>query len=147
MLRNGRTITEFWVAEWASADLAHLPVKVGEPSAQCFLEMLALFLCLVIWGDWFTAESLQAVGDNVGALNSALKLKGSGPLLAVAREIAWRQARRRWSWVAGHIATEANRVPDALSRLADPAPAPFPAKALATARQVACPAIASLWKL
>jgi len=101
----------------------------------------------VIWGDNFVTESLKVVGDNTGALSSALQLKGSGALLAVAREIAWRQARRRWSWVAGHIASEANIIPDKLSRLSGPAPVSFPAKALAGARQVACPVVATLWKV
>ena len=124
-----------------------LDIKVGTTSAQSFLELLALFVCLVLWGDSFVTESLRLVGDNIGALSGALHLKGAGPTLAIAREIAWRKARRRWSYVAGHIASEANVVPDAVSRLADPVPASFPASALSRATQRACPDVASLWKL
>ena len=92
-------------------------------------------------------ESLQLVGDNVGALEAALQLKGAGPMLAIARELAWRRARRRWSYRVGHISTEANRVPDALSRVHDPSPARFPSEALANAQQVPCPAVQGLWVL
>jgi len=147
VLRNGSTVTEFWMCKWEQADVAHLPVRVGEPSAQTFLEMLALLISLVLWADYFVAESLQVVGDNTGALSSALQLKGSGPLLAIAREIAWRQARRRWAWVAGHIPSEENVVPDALSRQAGPQPPSFPSRELAGARRRACPSVPSLWKV
>ena len=91
--------------------------------------------------------SLQVVGDNTGALNAALHLKGSGPMLAISRELAWRKARRRWSYVLGHISTEDNGVPDALSRLQDPSPSVFPTAALRGAECMVCPALHDLWKL
>ena len=49
--------------------------------------------------------------------------------------------------MVGHISTEANYVPDALSRLHDPEPARLPSKVLANARQVLCPSVQGLWCL
>jgi len=102
---------------------------------------------LVLWGDQFCHEALQVVGDNVGALNNALSLKGSGPMLAISRELAWRRARRQWRYVVGHIATESNDVPDKLSRHFDPRPAPFPAAALAQAVHREFLDVSTLWKV
>ena len=104
-------------------------------------------MSLVLWGDKFNQESLQVVGDNVGALSSALTLKGAGPMMAISRELAWRRARRQWKYVVGHIASESNTIPDALSRQYDPRPATFPSAALAQAVRGACPDIATLWKV
>ena len=104
-------------------------------------------MSLVLWGDKFVHESLQVVGDNVGALSSALSLKGAGPLLAISRELAWRRARRQWKYVVGHIATESNTIPDLLSRQHDPRPAAFPSAALAHSVRDICPDTASLWKV
>ena len=147
ILKNEGVIRKFWATAWSQEDFSHLNVRIGEPSAQCFLEFLTLFMCLELWGDPFVQESLQIVGDNVGALESALQLKGAGPMLAIARELAWRKARRRWSYQVGHISTEDNLVPDALSRLHDPNPSAFPCKALAHAQHIPCPAVQGLWVL
>ena len=147
ILRQGNDIREFWTTAWDQRDFAHLDVRIGEPSAQCFLEFLALFVCLELWADRFSGERLQVVGDNIGALEAALQLKGAGPMLAISRELAWRKARRRWTFMVGHISTEANYVPDALSRLHDPEPAQLASKVLAGARQVLCPSVQGLWCL
>ena len=147
VLREGIEVREYWFVEWRPEDVDHLDVQLGQPSAQCFLEFLALLCCLVLWGDSFQHESLQLVGDNTAALTAAIQLKGSGPMLAIARELAWRKARKRWAFKVGHIATEANKIPDRLSRMHDPCPASFPGGALAKARQVACPSVQHLWAL
>ena len=94
MLRNLAPIVQFWFVEWDEAFARQLGVKKGVSSSQYIWESTALFLCLVSLGDTFTEGSLQVVGDYVGALSNALNLKGSGQLLAIARELAWRRARR-----------------------------------------------------
>ena len=147
ILRHNGHITKFWTAAWSAKDFEHLEVHIGEPSSQCFLEFLALFICLELWGDQFVTEALQVVGDNIGALEAALQLKGAGPMLAISRELAWRKARRRWAYSVGHTNTENNLVPDALSRLHDPVPATFPSNALSGAQQVPCPSVPGLWRL
>jgi len=147
ILRRGNEIKEYWLTKWRIEDMKHLDIHIGEPSAQCFLEFLALLICLVLWGGAFQQEALQVVGDNTGALAAAVQLKGSGPMLAIARELAWRKARLGWTFKVGHIATEANKIPDQLSRAHDPCPAPFPEGALAEARRIDCPPVEQLWAL
>ena len=82
-------------------------------------------LCLVAWGHLFHTEVLAVVGDNTGAMQNTLDLKGRGVMLAVAREIAWRRERFGWKYKVGHIPSEYNTIPDALSRLGDSPPSPF----------------------
>jgi len=147
ILRCGEVVTEYWYGKWTKDSVGHLSVQIGSPASQCFWEFLALLVSLVLWGDGFCQEALQVVGDNVGALSNALSLKGSGPMLAISRELAWRRARRNWQYVVGHIATEANSVPDALSRQFDPRPAPFPAAALAQSVHREFVDVSTLWKV
>eukprot|EP00959_Pyramimonas_sp_CCMP1952_P209647 4386391-Pyramimonas_sp.AAC.1 len=60
--------------------------------------MLTLLLSLLVWGTHAEEFSLTLHGDNIGALQNALSLKGHGHLLAIAREIVWRKARFRWEF-------------------------------------------------
>ena len=85
------------------------------------------------------------VGDNTGSLQNALDLKGSGVMAAVAREIAWRRERREWKFAVGHIPSERNTVPDALSRQHEVPPLPFPHHALRQAHFRKPPVVADLW--
>ena len=59
-------------------------------------------------------------GDNLASLNLALGLKGNGVEGAVARELAWRSARYRWSYAVAHLPAEGNKVADRMSRILDP---------------------------
>ena len=86
------------------------------------------------------------LGDNIGSLQNALDLKGKGILAAVARELAWRQARMGWQFSTGHVPSEKNVVPDALSRQFEPVPAPFPKAALAKAQERSPPDCHRLWR-
>ena len=47
-----------------------------------------LLLTLITWANDFQSEVLTVLGDNVGALQNALDLKGRGTMAAVAREFA-----------------------------------------------------------
>ena len=107
--------------------------------------LLTLLLALVTWGDHFVDEAVMVVGDNAAALSCALTLKGKGELLAVARELSWRQARRGWKFIVGHLPSEHNVVADALSRHVDPNGYEFPALALARANPVTPPRLRDLW--
>ena len=75
-----------------------------------------------MWGNQFVQEAVALLGDNTGALQDALHLKGRGILAAVARELSWRKARYGWEFEVGHVPGELNTVPDALSRLHEMAP-------------------------
>ena len=57
------------------------------------------------------------LGDNIGALQNLAKLKGANSNLAVAREIAWRQAAFRWKPIPIHKPAALNGLSDLLSRL------------------------------
>ena len=89
------------------------------------------------------------LGDNVAALQAALALTGRGSFNAVAKEIAWRKARRGWRFEVGHLPKEANLLADALSRQAAACPDPiaFPTHALAAAKRAKCPDLRHLWKV
>ena len=86
------------------------------------------------------------LGDNTGALQNALSLKGKGILLAVAREVSWRKAKYGWNFRVGHLPSEANVIADALSRVADPsAKAAWPHQALGYAHAVSPPKMQDIW--
>ena len=86
------------------------------------------------------------IGDNIPALQNTLDLKGRGALMAISREIAWRQARFRWRFDVGHLPSEFNKAPDALSRFAAHSPEPWPYEALEGATESTIPDIKSIWK-
>ena len=112
---------------------------------QTFWEMLTLVLALCVWGSSFIHEAVAVLGDNTGALQDALQLKGKGNLAAIARELALRQYRGRWAYEVGHVPSERNTVPDALSRQYEPTPAPLPSS-LARWRERTVPALSDFWR-
>ena len=139
-------IAEYFTVVWSDLDAPHLNVMPGDCRHQTFFEALTLLLVLLIWGDHFTSESLAVLGDNVGALTTALSMAGRGSLLAVTRELSWRKARRRWCYEVGHLPSEFNVVADALSRIADPSGVPWPSEALSSATMKHCPKVADIWR-
>ena len=104
-----------------------------------------MLLALCTWGDGFVDTTVAVLGDNTGALQNALALRGRGALLHVARELSWRQARRRWSFEVGHLPSEFNVVADALSRTSDPKGHAWPSEALAASVFRAPPKLRKLW--
>ena len=136
---------EYFSTIWSNDDAAHLQVKTHDPAFQTFWEFCTLLLCLLTWGKHFVNESVVLYGDNTAALSGALSLKGKGNLLAVAREIAWRQAKHGWKFETAHLPSEHNQVADALSRIADPKGKAWPGLALAGARAVTPMKLHDLW--
>ena len=140
-------IREYFAVVWDEDDPPKLSRVVPWNSAyQSFWEFCTLLLCLCVWGDRFTSETVSILGDNTSALQNALSLKGRGPLMDVARELSWRQARRGWRFRVGHLPAEFNVVADALSRTADPAKNAWPSEALASAFPAKTPRLQSLWR-
>ena len=146
VLRNNYRIIEYMVVKWEAVHGAVLEVVPGESRFQTFWEFLALLLALMLWGNNFVNEQVAVLGDNIGSLQNALDLKGKGILAAVARELAWRKARLGWQFSTGHVPSEKNVVPDALSRQFEPIPAPFPRAALAEAQVRSSPDCRRLWR-
>ena len=130
---------------WLGDEAPHLSVVPALPRHQSFWEFSTLLLSLMVWGDRFTEEALDISGDNTSALSNALSLKGRGAMLAVAREISWRKARRSWNFRVGHLPSEHNGVADALSRAGDPKGKGWPSQALSVAREVKPPKLRDLW--
>ena len=141
---NG-AIVEYFSTIWIGDEAPHLGVVIDDSSHQTFWEFATLLLALCVWGDRFTDTPVAVLGDNTGALDNALSLKGRGSMLAVARELSWRQARRRWRFVVGHLPSEHNQVADALSRAADPKVCAWPSLALASAVYIRPPKLRDLW--
>ena len=89
-------------------------------------------------------EPEAVIGDNTGSLQNLLSQSGRGLQSAIAREIAWRRANYCWIVNVGHLPTEANKVPDALSRLA--CGGAFPAAELKDAAEVALAPTIRFWR-
>ena len=118
----------------------------GDPKHQSVWEFLALMICLILWCGRFEGKSVAVLGDNTGALQDALALTGSGDMLAVAKEIAWRQSRAGWLFRVGHLPSEHNLLADALPRLAAPEHVLLPHEALRGAVSRAAPDAMALWR-
>ncbi|CAK0873315.1 unnamed protein product [Prorocentrum cordatum] len=126
VLAQGTTILVYFSIEWDGHILTHFGAELANPRWQTVWEMLTLLLSLLVWGTHAEEFSLTLHGDNIGALQNALSLKGHGHLLAIAREIAWRKARFCWEFDVVHLPSELNQVADALSRLTAAPPKTFP---------------------
>ena len=138
-------IERYFAVVWDGSEAVHLGVRIGEPAFQTFWEFCTLLLSLVVWGKHFTQNTVIIYGDNTAALANALNLKGRGILLHVAREIAWRQARRGWKFETAHLPSEHNSIADALSRITDPKGKQWPSLALSAAEADTAPRLSELW--
>jgi len=147
LLRNGSEIKEYFSVKWSPKDADHLGIVIGEPAGQTFWEYATLVIGLQVWGSRFVSESLAVLGDNTGSLQDALHLKGRGALLALSRELSWRQSRYGWQFAVGHVPSEHNDVSDCLSRLFAYPAKEFPWKLLKDAAEVEAPTLHSLWRV
>ena len=138
-------MVEYFAVVWYGGEAPHLGVVPHDTSFQSFWEFATLLLALCTWGDRFVHEKVAVLGDNTAALSSSLALKGKGVMLAVARELSWRQSRRKWAFDVAHLPAEYNVVADVLSRTTDPKGCSWPALALATAAYAAPPRLQDLW--
>ena len=66
---------------------------------------------------------------------------------ALARELFVRKAREQWFFGVSHLASEANVLADALSRLAQPGTSSSMPSALVGASELASPKLEDLWSL
>ena len=138
-------IERYFAVVWDGSEAVHLDVRTGEAAFQTFWEFCTLLLSMVVWGKFFTEHTVVIYGDNTAALANALNLKGRGVLLHVAREIAWRQAKRGWKFETAHLPSEHNSVADALSRITDPKGKEWPRLALSAAEADTPPRLSELW--
>ena len=98
------------------------------PQHQTLWEFLALGLALCTFAPGFTDKvALAVLGDNIGSLQALLDLSGSGLMVAIAQEIAWRRARYNWKYAVANLPSEQNKEANALSRLHAPDATSLPA--------------------
>ena len=120
--------TECFSTTWDAAFFGELGVEIGVSASQTYLEVLAMILAVE---KWCSAAGTTAVfGDNQGALQEALDLKGRGCQDQLAQLLAVLRYARSLDLVVAHLPTESNDEADALSRQAGPQherkPWPFP---------------------
>ena len=140
------TPREYCIWKWDDTDASHLGVKTGIPDHQSFWEFLTVGLALCEWATTHASHTLSIQNDNLSALQQTLDLKGRGPMLEIAREIAWRKAKFRWAFEAAHLPSEVNVLADKLSRLHAPEAASVPSE-LKDARRVTSKRVRDFWQL
>ena len=122
-----------WASQW------------GDTAFQTYFEVLAFIMAVERWCD---GSSVTAVfGDNVGALQEALELRGKGSLLELAQLLAILRGARTLDIEVAHLPTEANDIADALSRQAGPIKdrKPWPFSPQQSVRVVVPIDMADLW--
>ena len=123
MFRNNVAV-EWFTLTWPEQPAPHLQIRSGLPKWQPALEFMTLLIALCVWAQ--PRVPMSVLGDNAASLADALHLAGTKEMQAIARELAWRKARREWQYAMGHLPSEVNGPADALSRLEAPEPAEFP---------------------
>ena len=146
MLRRQGKPVEFFRVAWATTTAAHLGIAPGLSKFQSFWEMFTMLHALVLWGDEFTDTSVPVLGDCTSALSDALNLAGKRTMIAVAKEVAWRQIRQGWRFRVGPLPAEHNLFVDALSRFTAPDPVAHPAAQLHGASERRAADSLSLWR-
>ena len=67
----------------------------GDTACQTLWEFFTLLLACELWAPRLSEWVFRVKGDNLGALQSALRMSGRGMMNHVARECTWRKAIRR----------------------------------------------------
>ena len=91
---------------------------MGSSSAQTFFEVLVLVLAVELWCDG--SRPVAILGDNTGALQEALDLKGRGVQAPLSQALSILIIARSLHLSVGHLPSEANTAADALSRQSEP---------------------------
>ena len=119
LLRDCHPVPYFRIV-WTKEHAVKLGLTIGDPAGQTTWEFVTLLVALVLWGGTYRDVGLALLGDNIAALGGAANLRGRGSMVAVSRELAWRQVRYGWRYAVGHLPAEMNITADSLSRLAAP---------------------------
>ena len=133
---------------WSPSTLLTLKATIGDCRFQTAYEYLTLLLAAITFSDVLSSTGAVIKGDNLGALNEALKLKSTTVTLnTISRELAWRKIVRRWRYSLEHLPAEMNDEADMLSRLKAVPARPFPRMLSKLATCIAPPRqTAKLWK-
>ena len=118
VLRKGSDPVSYFSTVWDDAVLELLEAEAGDSRFQSLWEFVTLLLALITWREYSRKQVLFLLGDNIGALQDAISLRGKGAMNVVAREISWRRAKWPMHFDCAHLPKEHNVDADALSRLA-----------------------------
>jgi hypothetical protein len=146
VLYEGSEPREWFSTAWTNEHAPAWKVVTGDSRHQSFWEFYTLLLSLMLLASRLRIPGLRVIGDNTGALADALTLSGKGAMMAIARDISWRQVRGQWNFVVGHLPGEHNTVAYSLSRAFDPEPAVHPRQALRGAIQTHPADPREVWK-
>ena len=116
VLRRGTFNCAYFAMTWDDTVLSLFGAKIGDPKFQSLWEFITLLVAAIVWRAHARETTLFVLGDNIAALQDAVKFKGRGPMLTVARELAWRTARWPLHLDFTHLPKENNVLADALSR-------------------------------
>ena len=103
---------------WTPADFDNMDVTIGDPASLTFFEVLVLLLAVELWAE--RGRAAAVLGDNTGALQEALDLKGRGVQAPLAQALSILVVSRSLALSVGHLPSEANTAADCLSRQAEP---------------------------
>ena len=103
---------------WSAADFVNMDVTIGDPASHTFFEVLVLVLAVELWAERCRAAAI--LGDNTGALQEALDLKGRGIQARLAQALSILVVSRSLALSVGHLPSEANTAADSLSRQSEP---------------------------
>ena len=122
-------------------------VTVGSSCSQTSFEVLALVLAVELW----CQPGLPTVilGDNLGALQEALDLRGKRLHRPLAQALAVLRSRRSLDITVAHLPSESNTAADALSRLTAPGSEAksWPFSACGSVQAVNSMKLSDLWSL
>ena len=76
---------------WPPVVLDRFQAQLGDPAFQTLWEFLALLIVCEVWAPRLANFTWLVQGDNTGALQSALHIKGRGLMNHIAREFTWRK--------------------------------------------------------
>ena len=144
-LRRGNTFVAYFEIDWDDQILSLFNAQLGDSRFQSLWEFVTLLLSLIVWREYAASTTLFILGDNISALQDAIKLNGKGLMLVVAREIAWRQAKWPLNFDCMHLPKERNVVADALSRRSAQPPQGLP-ECLRFTPRVFAPPWGEVWR-
>ena len=125
----------YWQGEWSAADLSTVQVQSGDPAGQARLEAFTLLVSIFLWRQIFSEAQgrLAIVGDALGMLHDALKLRAKDPVLnSIMCELALVLAPAGQCIQGAHIWSERNSTCDEPSRMTEGA---LPSQSLALTRR------------
>ena len=124
-LMHGKQILAYWYDSVTALDEMFLGCKVGHPSHQSELELLAVLVSVKVFQKWLVHESGPSAilfrADNTSTLAATLELRGRSPIMAlVAADLALELEALQVPHIWGqHVAGILNDIADRLSRMSE----------------------------